>query len=170
MLGAPFAGRGRRADEAIEAIRAAFGVRVPSFSGDHYSFADVVVEPCGTPRQLQIWVGGRTRRSLRRALDLADGWIPFGLGEAELSTLLDDPELRERIAGRTAGFDVVLAPEPPLDPLAEPSVARSTLRTFQAIGATGLNLRFRHESRAHYVEQLEAMSALCAEETGEEIR
>jgi probable F420-dependent oxidoreductase len=166
MLGVPFADRGRRADEAVEAIRAAFGVRVPVFSGSYYSFSDVVVEPCGVSRQLQIWVGGRTHRSLRRALDLADGWIPFGLGAGELTSLLGEPELRGRIAERAEGFEIVLAPEPPLDPLRDTSGTRSTLRAYASMGATALNVRFRHDSRAHLVEQLEAMRDLTADETG----
>ncbi|HLN43150.1 MAG TPA: LLM class flavin-dependent oxidoreductase, partial [Acidimicrobiales bacterium] len=37
LLGAPFADRGERADDALRAIRASFSRRVPSYSGTHYA-------------------------------------------------------------------------------------------------------------------------------------
>ena len=33
---------------------------------------------------------------------------------------------------------------------------------FADLGATGLSLRFRHHSRTHYIEQLQAMQELVA--------
>ena len=35
-----------------------------------------------------IWVGGRTRRSLRRAIELGDGWTPFALSLEEAGEML----------------------------------------------------------------------------------
>jgi hypothetical protein len=66
-------------------------------------------------------------------------------------------------AARTAGFDVMLAPEQPLDPVGAPDAAAATVRLYAGIGATGLSLRFRHRSRAHYQEQLAAMAAVTAD-------
>ena len=67
-------------------------------------------------RPLRLWVGGRTARSLRRALELGDGWIPFGLSLDDLRAMLDAPAPAAARAARQGAFDVVLAPEPPLDP------------------------------------------------------
>jgi alkanesulfonate monooxygenase SsuD/methylene tetrahydromethanopterin reductase-like flavin-dependent oxidoreductase (luciferase family) len=80
---------GPRYEDAIRALRAAFGRRDPAYAGSHYRFADVLVDPCGIQRDVPIWLGGRSARSLRRALALADGWDPFGLSLAELEALLD---------------------------------------------------------------------------------
>ena len=157
LLGASFDDRGSRADDAIRAIRSSFGRRVPSYSGTHYSFSDFVVEPSGTQTSVRIWVGGRTRRSLRRAIELGDGWIPFGLDQATLGSLMANDVVTREILRRGPGFDVVLAPEPPLDPVGDPGGAAAVVRAYRALGATALALRFRHESRSHYVEQLEAM-------------
>lgn len=162
VLGVPFEDRGARADDALRAIRAAFGRRTPSYDGPYYRFSDVVVDPCGLERPLSVWVGGRTSRSLRRALELGDGWIPFGLQLGELESILSQPDVAERRDARDQPFDVVLAPEPPLDPLARPRGAAETVAAYEAAGATSLSLRFRHQSRAHYVEQLEAMAALLS--------
>jgi probable F420-dependent oxidoreductase len=164
LLGATFEGRGSKADEAIRAIRAAFATREPAFEGEHFSFSDVVVDPCGLQRPVPVWVGGRTRRSLRRALVSGDGWIPFGLGVEKLGEILGEPELASVRSDRGRDFDLVFAPESLLDPLGDPDGARAVLRSYAAIGATGLSLRFRQSSRAHYVEQLEAMSAVAADE------
>lgn len=159
LLGVPYAERGARADDALRAIRAGFGRRNPHYQGPYYAYDDVVVDPCGLARHLDIWVGGRTRRSLRRALELGDGWIPFGMGLPELRTLLEDEELRAH-RGQREHFEVVLAPEPPLDPVGEPARCGEIVRAYVAAGATGLHVRFVHRSRAHYVEQLDALSEL----------
>jgi len=41
------------------------------------------------------------------------------------------------------------------------------VREYAAMGATGLSLRFRHRSRAHYLEQLEAMAGVVATASGD---
>ncbi|MHB8593747.1 MAG: TIGR03619 family F420-dependent LLM class oxidoreductase [Acidimicrobiales bacterium] len=158
LLGASYADRGERADDALRAIRASFGRRAPRYDGPYYRYDEVIVEPCGLDRRLPVWVGGRSRRSLRRALALGDGWVPFGLGLAELAALLGDAELDRARREREEGFEVVLAPEPPLDPLASPGDCADTVRRYEAAGATALSLRFQHRSREHYIEQLQAMA------------
>jgi probable F420-dependent oxidoreductase len=162
LLGVDFHDRGARADDALRAIRASFGHNRPSYSGTHYRFSEVFVEPSGTHRPLSIWIGGRTRRSLRRALELGDGWIPFGLPLGELKAMLGAEPTATDLAGRTGRFDVILAPEPPLDPLGDADGAETTVRSYAALGATGLSLRFRHHSQAHYIEQLAAMAEVVA--------
>jgi probable F420-dependent oxidoreductase len=158
LLGVDFADRGARADDALGAIRASFGRRRPSYSGTHYAFADFFVEPSGLDRPLSIWVGGRTRRSLRRALELGDGWIPFGLSSTDLQSMLGDDAVTRELTRRAGSFDVILAPEPALDPVGDPEAAAAAVRSYAGLGATGLSLRFRHRSRAHYIEQLAAMA------------
>lgn len=106
LLGEPFSGRGARADEAIVALRAAMGTTSPAHSGEHYAFADVVVDPTTAQAQVPLWIGGRSARSLRRAVELGDGWVPFGLPLRELTEMLAAVELPE-------DFSVVLSPGRP---------------------------------------------------------
>ncbi len=47
VLGHAFDGRGERSDDAIRAIRAAWGHRVPEYHGTHYDFEGFIVEPSG---------------------------------------------------------------------------------------------------------------------------
>jgi probable F420-dependent oxidoreductase len=148
LLGADFEGRGPRADDALRAVRAALGRRVPSYAGAHYAFDGFVVDPHAVQDRVPIWVGGRTARSLRRALELGDGWAPFGLAPDDVRTLLDR-------WGRPG--DVVLAPEPALDPMGDPEGAATVVERWAASGATALNVRMAHRSPAHCCEQLEAL-------------
>lgn len=160
LLGAPFRGRGEQGDDAMRALRAAFGERTPRYAGTHYAFQDFVVDPWGVQREVPMWVGGRTARSLRRAVELADGWAPFALGPDDVARLLHAARDSDAWARRAAPLDVVLQPARPLDPLDGPGPTTETLDAHRRAGATALALRFRHRSPDHYVEQLEALQAL----------
>jgi probable F420-dependent oxidoreductase len=162
LLGHQFDGRGERSDDALRAIRASWGVREPSYHGSHFEFSGFVVEPSGLPRPLEIWVGGRSRRSLRRAIELGDAWIPFRLKLDDLGPILDDPKVKEAIAARERPLALIFPPDPPVDPAGNPGQTAAVVRALAEVGATGLSLRFLHHSRTHYIEQLQAMQELVA--------
>jgi probable F420-dependent oxidoreductase len=149
LLERPFADRGARGDDALRALRASLGKRTPVYHGEFYSYEGFVVEPYAVQEHVPMWVGGRTQRSLRRALELADGWAPFKLQVEELRPILDRFEIPR-------GFELVFPPDPPLDPLTDPGNTKRVVEEFGKIGATALNLRFVHTSRQHYIEQVEA--------------
>ncbi len=71
LLGAPFEDRGARADDALRALRAALTTNEPSYEGEFYSFGGLTVDPCALQPHMPFWIGGRTKRSLRRAVTLA---------------------------------------------------------------------------------------------------
>jgi probable F420-dependent oxidoreductase len=158
LLGVDFEGRGERYEDALRALRTALGQTQPAYEGAHYRFADFRIDPCAVQERLPIWIGGRTPRSLRRALAFAEGWDPFGLGREQLAGMLDRarqlPQWRD-------GFEVVLSPERPLalDTAAELDAARATIAAYADAGATAMNLRFVHHSLAHYLECLERFAA-----------
>jgi probable F420-dependent oxidoreductase len=153
LLGASFDDRGARADDAMRALRAALSQREPEYSGEYVSFSGFLVDPCALQEHVPMWVGGRTFRSLRRAVELGDGWVPFGLSTAELGAMLERVEL-------PPGFEVLVQNEHPLDPLTEPDRVTEQLGRFTSIGATGVNVRFVHPSPAHYRDQLAALIAV----------
>src|SRR5204863_7236807 len=77
-LGVPFAERDDLADEAIRAMKAAWGGEGVHFEGRHF----VAGGHTALPRPLQqphppIWVGGNSKRAIRRAVLLGDGWMPI---------------------------------------------------------------------------------------------
>lgn len=151
LLGVDFDGRGARYEDGLRALRAALGKRQPVYDGTHYRFSDVIVDPYAQQADMPIWIGGRSARSLRRALELADGWDPFGLDLARLGELLDRARQSKRWR---EPFEVVLTPEAPLA-LDDLDQVRETMAAFERIGATAMNLRFRHRSLEHYLELLE---------------
>jgi probable F420-dependent oxidoreductase len=160
LLDAPFADRGARADDAMRALRAALSQRQPEYHGPFYAFSGFVVDPCAQQEHVPLWVGGRTARSLRRAVELGDGWTPFGLNSAELSTMLDDARSSDAWSARSKPLEVILQNERPLDPATEPEAAAETVGRLSAIGATALNVRVIHHSPAHYKEQLGALMTI----------
>jgi probable F420-dependent oxidoreductase len=160
LLGVPFEDRGARADDAMRALRASLSRRTPSYRGPYHEFDGFVIDPHALQPHVPMWVGGRTARSLRRAVELGDGWAPFGLRTAELGEMLARARATEAWTSRPAPIEVVLQNEHPLDPLAEPARVQEQAQRFAEIGATALNVRFVHHSRAHYLEQLAALAAL----------
>lgn len=78
LLGAAYDDRGARADEALLALRSSLGQAEPRHHGNHYAYGGWVVEPHAVQPRVPLWVGGRTMRSLRRAVTLGDGWVPSG--------------------------------------------------------------------------------------------
>jgi probable F420-dependent oxidoreductase len=153
LLGAEWDDRGPRADDAIRALRASMSTNTPAYAGEYYQYDSVVMDPCAAQPEVPIWVGGRTRRSLRRAVTLADGWIPFGLGSGELATMLASVDL-------PANFDVVLA-SGPIDPLGSGDDTRRRLAKLEALGATAVTCSIAADSPAHYCDQLAALRALA---------
>lgn len=156
LLGATFAGRGAIADEALTALRASLGHREPEHHGEHFDYSGFVVDPPATQPRVPFWIGGRTMRSLRRAVELGDGWVPFGLGADDLAGMLARVELPD-------DFEVVLSPGRPVDPIGDPDRTAGSVRRLRDAGATMVNVSIRAESPTHYCEQLEALAHLREE-------
>jgi probable F420-dependent oxidoreductase len=153
LLGAPFEDRGARGDDALRALRAALPTNQPAYDGEFYSFGGLTVDPCALQPHMPIWIGGRTKRSLRRAVTLAEGWSPYYVSIDTAAQWLQSFEL-------PAGFEVVMPAEKPLDPVGEPEVTRDILRTMEKGGTTIVSARFVHHSLAHYLEQIHALAEL----------
>ena len=159
LLGVPFADRGPRADDSLRALRAALGRRVVSYDGPYYSFEDLVIEPHAVQARLPIWVGGHSRRALRRAVTLAEGWAPApvafrGPDPQRMRTMLADVDVPD-------GFDVLLGAAAPLDPVREPHQVADVLGEAADAGATVFRLTVVHDSLAEYLEQLEAYAGIA---------
>jgi probable F420-dependent oxidoreductase len=161
LLGAEFAGRGPIADDAMRALRAALSRREPEYHGEHFSFAGMLVEPHAIQDHVPLWVGGRTARSLRRAVELGDAWAPFGLRTTELAALLSKARDISTWHNRVTPLQVVLQNDRPWNPTDEPERVTEQLGRMRAIGATGLAVRFVHHSAQHYCEQLAALRSLA---------
>ena len=169
LIGAEFDDRGARGDDALRALRASLAQRLPAYSGTHYRYEGFIIDPCAVNPRVSFWIGGRTYRSLRRAVELGDGWDPFGLTLAEMDAFLQRARDTEAWAAREAlvaagdalPFETVLTPERPLDAVGAPDETAATLAAFAEAGTTTLNIRVRHHSLEHCLEQIEALAKLC---------
>lgn len=152
LLGCAWDDRGARADDAMKALRESLSSSRPSYDGLYYRYDSVIVEPCAVQPRVPIWVGGRTRRSLRRAVDLGDGWTPFALTAAEIAKMLDSVEIPD-------DFAVVLA-TPPLDPIGAPQRTTDQISRLADAGATDVSCAISARSSAHFCDQLAALAEL----------
>jgi probable F420-dependent oxidoreductase len=159
LLGAPFDDRGARGDDALKALRAALPSNEPVYEGEFYSFGGLTVDPCALQPHMPIWVGGRTKRSLRRAVTLADGWCPYYVSIDTAAEWLRAFEL-------PPDFEVVMPADQPLDPAGKPEATQDILRELADGGTTTLSARFVHHSLQHYLEQLHALTELHRETFG----
>src|SRR5271155_6081572 len=73
-LGAPYEKRGAYTDEAIALMRAAWSSAVPEFRGEFFNLTGMRFGPRPAAGNIPIWVGGISRRAVRRAVELGDGW------------------------------------------------------------------------------------------------
>ena len=110
----------------------------------------LAIEPHATSTDLTVWVGGRTLRSLRRAIDLGNGWMPFGLSPDTIAGYLARHPA-------PAGFEVVLSTGRACDPLRDPAGTRSQLERLRDAGATLVTCVVRADNADHYREQLSAL-------------
>ena len=153
LLGADFASRGEIADDAMCALRASLGQSNPVYSGPHFQFGDVLVEPHARRTDVPMWVGGRSKRSLRRALSLGDGWVPFGLSHERLAAMLAEHSV-------PSDFELVLQAGTPMDPLGDPSACMAALESTRDAGATIATVTVRANGAAHYCEQLARLTEI----------
>ena len=75
-LSEEFADRGNRMDEAIRLLRACWAEEKIQFDGKYYQSNAISMEP--KPPQggtLPVWIGGNSKRALRRVGELGDGWL-----------------------------------------------------------------------------------------------
>lgn len=128
-LGVPFEERNERTDAAIVAMKAAWSGESVALRGVGFEAAGNTMLP--RPRQQPhppIWVGGNSRRAIRRAVDLGDGWSPFPVpprgalrthtaalaGLEELAAGIDYARAYATEVGRSWPIDLVFIP-PGLD-------------------------------------------------------
>lgn len=124
-LGVDIRERNELTDEALDMLHRAWSESGIEATGRHFSVRGNSM----LPRPLQrphppVWIGGNSRRAIRRAVEKADGWIPFptlGIQTDRIRTAaiesVEDFEARAAYAvehaekiGRRAPLDICFAP------------------------------------------------------------
>ncbi|MFC4530527.1 TIGR03619 family F420-dependent LLM class oxidoreductase [Sphaerisporangium dianthi] len=99
--GAPLAGRGRRAVEFLQVLRRFWNDDIVSHKGEFYEVAPSHMDPRPVPPP-PVLLGGTAEVALRRAGELADGWISSS--RTDLSAISDQIYI-VKDAARAAGRD-----------------------------------------------------------------
>lgn len=132
-VGVPFEGRGRRADEALAAMRELWSTGPAAYAGRTVGFSGVHSEPKPVRADgVPIMVGGHSAAAVRRAARFGAGFYPLGVDAAGLRGLL--ARLAEECAALGRDHrDVEITARAPAsraeaDELAELGVARVVIR------------------------------------------
>lgn len=146
-LGVPWARRGRRNDEYIEAMQALWAGPHAEFHGEFVDFEPVTCSPRPVQDRIPILVGGDSDVAINRAVRLADGYFP-GEGDAErLGALITRLRQAADDAGRdpdsieiNAMFGAQLAdPKAGVEQMIELGVGRAMLPAFFFAGPGGMD-------------------------------
>ena len=103
-LGAEFAARGARNDEVLGAMYAAWGGAPVEMVGSDFVATDNVMQPLPLQQpHPPVLIGGNSTAAIRRAVTMAQGWIPMP-SPASASKMLGTPgiETLDDLAGRIA--------------------------------------------------------------------
>jgi probable F420-dependent oxidoreductase len=173
-LGAPFATRGARMDEAIALLRAYWGEARVEFAGTHYRARAMSMEPKPPQgREIPIWIGGYSEAAFRRVGRLGDGWLASRVTDAaDARRAIEVIHRHAEAAGRDPagiGLQSMVAP-PPRDAegkrfYAEPDrvVARVADLKAMGFGWVSLNATALFQSGARSVDAMaDALAALHA--------
>ena len=109
-LKVPFRERGPMTDEYLEIMKLLWTSDNPRYEGKYFRFSDISFwpKPVQKPHP-PIWIGGRTRLSMRRAVRHGNGWIPFNLDLAGLQDAMPFfEELWEEAGERREAFQIVM--------------------------------------------------------------
>jgi probable F420-dependent oxidoreductase len=171
-LGADFANRNDRSDEALIAMKAAWSGESVRFDAPGFEAAGNTMLPAPIQKpHPPIWIGGNSPRAIRRSVDFAQGWSPFplpaaGAGRTRTSAIESVEDLASGIGrmneyaekqGRTEPIDVNFVPfglhmntrkVPAEDALHEQFSA------LEAAGVTWVTMGLPTRSRGEYLDTL----------------
>jgi probable F420-dependent oxidoreductase len=103
-MGASFDDRGHLTDEHLDLFRASESSLVPTVSGNHVNLKGMRLFPqSGQRPRVPVWIGGNSKRALRRTAEYGDNWHCIRLTPEEIAG--QKPLLEEACiaAGRDTG-------------------------------------------------------------------
>jgi probable F420-dependent oxidoreductase len=102
--------RGAVLREGIQVLRTLFEQRRSNFDGKYYRFHDLEMYPKPLQHPLPIYSAGNAEGSIRRAAELAQGWLPAGIGPDRIQDGKRKLEQYARAAGRDP-TEIAIAPQ-----------------------------------------------------------
>ncbi len=172
-LGVDFDKRNELMDEYILAMKAAWSGEEFNFEGTGYSARGnrVRPKPVQNPHP-PIYIGGNSKRALRRAVELADGWNPFFTGGLSTNTTRTqafngEVDLVEGInymkehcekVGREKMPDVFMASILQSGAESSPQAIIDAIGRYRELGVCGVGTGFLAESRAEWCDKATAFA------------
>jgi probable F420-dependent oxidoreductase len=118
-VGVPFARRGERTDESIDALRALWNDEKPAFAGEFVAFSGIDAHPRPVQKGgVPIVVGGASPGALRRAVARGNGWYGFAMDPATAERAIRGLEAAAKQVERPAALgrlEITVTPPPRLD-------------------------------------------------------
>ena len=170
VLGADFERRNDVTDEHLVKMKQAW----TGESIDGHTMRPTPAQAGGPP----IWIGGNSRRAVRRAVELADGWSPFPSGNPKIAkrtrtaSLMTPADLKGMVGyaaehadaiGRTAPLDVVFMPVSMTmfadAPGWTPDGVVEEVHALAEAGMTAMTITLDGESRAAVADELARFGA-----------
>jgi probable F420-dependent oxidoreductase len=176
-LGAAFDERNALTDEAIVTLRRVLSGESVEVQGRHFQARGNRALPRPEQRPCPpLWVGGNSRRAIRRAVEFGDGWLAFrsspGLARVTRTAPLESlDDLRERLSylrahadsvGRRAPLEICFTPPGAEMDTRERSDAARLRRTIDELaeaGVTWLATSLPADSRSEWCERVERFGA-----------
>jgi probable F420-dependent oxidoreductase len=181
-LGIPFAERGARTDDYLQAMISVWTEEYPRYRGRFVEFSDLVSgPPCVQKPHVPLLIGGRNEQAFRRVLDLGTGWAPMlastdavRSGSARIRALAErhDRDMsglrvftRINVLGGSAAIQQASAHTPGAPEAAAGQGASAREEVLECVGqyvTAGVNeigLSFPWATASQFVEQLEWFAA-----------
>ena len=162
-LGVDFTERNELCDESITAMKRAWTEDGMRMEGRHFS----VMGHTMLPRPVQsphppIWVGGNSKRAIRRAVELGDGWMPMpnprSLGTRRRSAPLETLDELGSMLSYANDHAAAVGRDTPLDVIGMPFGSRGDeklsdhIEALEALGLTWLAVGLPNEGRSQLID------------------
>ncbi len=153
-LGVPFEGRGARADEYIDAMKALWTQDEPSFDGRYVKFGGIQARPRPVQQPHPPFIiGGMSDAAYRRATARGNGWYGFALDVDGTAKAIEG--LREA-AKRVERPDALGTLEISVTPIASPD--RDTLARLEELGVDRVIPMIRGRDRDGVLAYVDALA------------
>lgn len=170
----PFKERGAVTDEYLRVFKELWTSDDPQFEGKYCRVSDIIFLPKPVQKpHIPIWIGGHSKRALKRAAELGNGWHPI-VGNPADPLEPDEIAAELRVLGRyarEAGRDpseIQLVIKASLYDVKEGGVAEkrrrftgspdefvSDIQDYEKVGAQGVSFDVRSESAAQTLEKMD---------------
>ena len=174
-LGADFDQRNEIMDEYMQALRVSLTGEEFNFEGTGYSARGSRILPGPVQQPVPLYVGGNSKRAIRRVVELGDGWNPFFTAGGGVNTATTRTAAMENEDDLKAGIDYMMEhcakvvratpPEVVLGGVNKPGEQMSfqqivdRIGIYRELGGTAAGVTVKGRTRAEWCDNAEQVGA-----------